>query len=63
MKKLPETDGKLIVQYYSEKKTAKIKLRRKMAVEMESNPGTLHTKIYRIRNTLKKCIHKCLNGK
>ena len=63
LKKLPETDGKLIVQYYSEKKTAKIKLRRKMAEDLESSPGTLHTKVYRIRNTLKKCIHKCLNRK
>lgn len=63
LKKLPETDGKLVVQYYSENKTAKIELRRKMAEELESNAGTLHTKIYRIRNILKKCIQKCLDGK
>lgn len=61
LKKLSETDNRLIIEYYSENKSAKIDLRKKLAEELELNAGTLHTKIYRIRINLKKCIQKCLD--
>ena len=63
LKSLPDTERKLVVRYYSENKIAKIELRRKIAEELGMNAGTLHTKVYRIRNTLRKCIQKCLNQK
>ena len=61
LQKLSDPDRKLVVRYYSESKIAKIELRRKIAEELELNAGTLHTKVYRIRNTLRKCIQKCLD--
>ncbi len=63
LKKLSDSDRKLVVRYYSENKIAKIELRRKIAEELELNAGTLHTKVYRLRNTLRKCIQKCLSEK
>lgn len=61
LKALPPTDSDLIIQYYSEDKIAKIKLRQKLADELDLKAGTLHTKTHRIRLNLKKCIHKCLS--
>lgn len=63
LSKLPDEERKLVVRYYSENKIAKIELRRKIAEELGLNVGTLHTKIYRLRNTLRKCIQKCINEK
>lgn len=63
LERLPGQERKLIVRYYSENKITKIELRRKIAEELGLNAGTLHTKVYRIRNTLRKCIEKCLDEK
>lgn len=63
LKKLPETDDNLVIRYYSDNKIAKVEKRREMAAELGLTTGTLHMKVYRIRNILKKCIHKCLNEK
>ena len=63
LKKLPDSEQKLVIGYYSENKIAKVELRQKIADELGVNTGTLHTKIYRIRNILRNCIHKCLNEK
>lgn len=63
LKRLSDTERKLVIGYYSENKIAKIEIRRKIAEELGLNAGTLHTKVYRIRNMLRKCIHRCLNEK
>lgn len=63
LKKLPDSERELVVRYYSRNKIAKIELRRKIAEELDLNAGTLHTKVYRLRNTLRKCIQKCINEK
>lgn len=63
LKKLPVEEAKLVIRYYSESRIAKIELRKKIAAELGLNAGTLHTKVYRLRNVLKKCIQNCLNEK
>lgn len=56
-------DGRLIVEYYSEEKQAKFELRRQIAVQNEIAMGTLHTKIHRIKGTLRPCVERCLSKK
>lgn len=58
--KLPTDERAMIVLYYSEVKSAKFELRKKIARDINSKPGALHTKVHRIRNTLKKCIEACI---
>jgi hypothetical protein len=56
------SDGKLIVEYYSEEKQAKFELRRKLAIQNEMAIGTLQTKIHRIKRVLRPCVEKCMTG-
>ena len=63
LKELQEEDANLVIRYYSKNKSAKIELRRKIAEELGLNAGTLQTKVYRIRKTLRICINKCLKEK
>lgn len=56
-------DGKLIIEYYSEDKRAKFELRRQIAFQNEMAMGTLHTRIHRIKGTLRPCVEKCMSKK
>lgn len=63
MNDLDLVDGKLIVEYYSEEKQAKFELRRQIAAQNEIAMGTLHTRIHRIKGTLRPCVEKCMSKK
>lgn len=58
--KLSEADRKLMVQYYCEDKGEKIMLRKKISEDINLTVKALHTKIYRLRIPLRKCIEQCL---
>lgn len=62
-KLLQPDEKKLILKYYSKDKSAKFELRKNMAEKLGINVGTLHTRVHRIKNTLKKCIENCINEK
>lgn len=56
------TDGNrtLILQYYRERKRAKIESRRAIRAERDLKPGALRVRVFRIRETLEKCVRRCL---
>ena len=57
---LPVEESRLVLQYYSEDKTAKLQARKKLAETLNVKPNTLHTKIHRIKIVLKDCVEHCL---
>jgi DNA-directed RNA polymerase specialized sigma24 family protein len=61
--KLPPEDKKVILQYYSLDKKAKMNLRTNLAEEMNLKMGALHTRVHRIRVALRNCVEKCLAEK
>lgn len=61
--KIPEDKRQIVIRYYSADKIDKIKLRQKMAEELNLTTRNLHTKVYRMRDKLKKCIKNCLDEK
>lgn len=63
LSRLTSDDGELIVRYYSEEKAARMNIRKSVAEELDISMAALHTKIYRLRNVLKKCIQECLSVK
>ena len=57
---LPREESHLVIQYYGREKSAKIEIRKRIAEKMNLKLPALHTRVFRIRNTLKECIEKCL---
>lgn len=53
-------DKGLVVKYYSEEKKARLAMRNSMAAGLGITSGALHTRIYRLRNSLKTCIENCI---
>jgi DNA-directed RNA polymerase specialized sigma24 family protein len=50
----------LILQYYSERKQAKIESRRAILKMLNIKPNALRVRVFRIRQTLEKCVRQCL---
>lgn len=63
LEKLSETKRKLVIDYYSQDKIAKISLRQELAQNAGLNTNNLHTKVHRIRAKLRNCIKNCLQKK
>lgn len=60
MKSLTHSNRSLILQYYSERKQAKIDSRKSIRQLLNLNPSALRVRVFRIRATLEKCVLKCL---
>jgi RNA polymerase sigma factor (sigma-70 family) len=60
LQSLPADDRDLITQYYQEQKRAKINLRQELAQRFEIDLNALRVRAYRLRNSLQKCVRKCL---
>jgi DNA-directed RNA polymerase specialized sigma24 family protein len=56
------TDGNrtLILQYYREQKQAKIDSRRSIVRALNLKPSALRVRVFRIRETLEKCVRRCM---
>lgn len=59
---LPPENKKLMLLYYSDDKTAKIKLRRQISETLKTTQTALRVRIMRIRNDLKRCVLNCMNA-
>ena len=59
--KLNEKDRDLILRYYSKEKREKIELRSEIANELGVRLKTLHVRMYRLRETIEKCLEKCIS--
>jgi RNA polymerase sigma factor (sigma-70 family) len=60
LKNLPAEDRDLITQYYQEQKRAKINLRQELGQRLGIDLNALRVRAYRLRNTLQKCVRKCV---
>ena len=60
LRQLPSETRHLIIEYYSEDKTAKIEARRKLANELGLPLGGLRLRAHRIRSRLETCIDGCI---
>lgn len=62
LKTLPDEKQKFIVGYYEEEKKAKIELHKKLAERLGIQMQKLHTKAFRIRRSLQKCVMECVKN-
>ena len=60
LSKLPPEERGMILDYYSEDKKAKSEKRKRLAEDRNLKVTTLHTRMHRIRISLRKCVEKCL---
>lgn len=60
LKKLDEKSRQLIHDYYRQEKRAKIDHRQELADRLGIDLPTLRTRVYRIRQQLRKCVDECL---
>lgn len=60
LQSLPAEDRDLITLYYKEQKRAKINLRQELAQRFEIDLNALRVRAYRLRNSLQKCVRKCV---
>jgi DNA-directed RNA polymerase specialized sigma24 family protein len=63
MNKLTINNRSLVLQYYSDRKQAKIDARRAILKMLGLKPSALRVRVYRIRETLEECVRKCLEAK
>ena len=63
LRKLSGESRELILAYYAKDKQAKIHHRQKLAQRFGMSLKTLRVKVYRIRESLEKCIERCLERK
>jgi DNA-directed RNA polymerase specialized sigma24 family protein len=60
LKSLSDEKRKFIVGYYEEEKQAKIELHKKLAQMLGINLKKLHSRAFRIRTSLQKCVLGCV---
>ena len=62
MDQLPAENRRLVLEYYQEDKSAKIKRRRELAAEFGIAVNALRIRAHRIRLQLQQCVTACLEG-
>ena len=60
LEKLPPVEREMISDYYAFEGEKKQEIRLGLCRRLGLSPGTLHTKIFRIKTTLRACIENCL---
>lgn len=63
LSKLKAADRKFIISYYSEEKGEKIETRKIIAKKFNLSVKGIHTKAFRVRESLKTCILNCFKAK
>ena len=63
LQELSAEKRELILSYYAKEKQAKIDQRAALAKRLGTSVETLRVRVYRIRNTLEKCVEQCLELK
>ena len=61
LNELPIETRILILDYYSAERSAKIKLRRRVAQDLGIEMNALRIRAHRIRISLETCVHKCVS--
>lgn len=60
LKELPKENKRLVLEYFSESKQAKIDLHKEMSARLEISKTALRMKILRIKKRLKLCMQECI---
>jgi DNA-directed RNA polymerase specialized sigma24 family protein len=60
LNKLDPIENEMIIRYYNNDKSRRFESRRVMAENLKINMGALHTRVFRVRSSLKQCIERCL---
>lgn len=63
MNSLTSKRYRLIAEYHNGEKTEKIRRRKKLATDLGISNKVLRIRAFRIRESLKKCIQKCVNAR
>lgn len=58
---LPPDGRSLIIEYFSERKTAKIELHQRLAERLELTQTALRMRIMRLKQRLKMCLEDCMS--
>jgi DNA-directed RNA polymerase specialized sigma24 family protein len=58
---LPAESRSLIIEYFSERKAAKIELHQRLAEKLELTQTALRMRIMRLKQRLKMCLEECMN--
>jgi DNA-directed RNA polymerase specialized sigma24 family protein len=59
---LPEEERNLLVEYFSFEGRARIETRSRMGLRLSCTPSALYTRVSRLREKLRKCVGRGLNG-
>jgi DNA-directed RNA polymerase specialized sigma24 family protein len=59
LKRLPDARRTLLIRYYQSEKRAKIDGRQLLANELGIGPNALRIQVFRLRNTLRRCVERC----
>lgn len=60
--KLPPENKQLMLQYFSDDKSDKIKLRRQISESLKTTQTALRVRVMRIKHELKTCVQNCMNA-
>lgn len=63
LSKLSDEDSKMMLDYYGYEHGNRNNARDGLADRLSISVGNLHTRVFRIRDLLKKCIQKCISEK
>ena len=58
--RLEDADRRLVVEYYSHEKQKKIETRKRLAETLGCRVEVLHTRVFRLKTTLRKCVSGCV---
>ena len=61
LEELSPDNKDLVLDYFSEKKSAKIQLHRHISESLRTTQTALRMRVMRIKQRLKSCIHECMN--
>lgn len=59
---LPPENKELVLEYFSEKKLAKIQLHRQISENLKTSQTALRMRVMRIKQKLKTCVQDCMSG-
>ena len=60
--KLDAADRALVSEYYSREKQEKIDMRKRMAERLGCRLEVLHTRVFRLKSSLRKCMSRCVDS-
>ena len=63
LEKMTSEESTVLIKYYSVEKSAKFDLRSQLAEKLDISTKALHTKVFRLKNRMRKCIENCLSEK